>query len=106
VSQERPSVPISFNPQPGREGHSWKAVELSTSEMQPRVFRVELWNNEVEVIARIEGAFAQYRTLDPFVSRLLQEGREGEAVLIDDETGKIIARRKVVRTHFARSQGR
>jgi hypothetical protein len=94
-------VSISLIPGVDREGNSWKAIELSTSEKKPRVFRVELWNEEIHVIDRIEGAFPQYRTLDPFVSRLLQEGREGEAVLIDDETGDVIAKRKVERTHFS-----
>ncbi len=92
---------ISLNPEFDREGYSWKANELSTSEKKPRVLRVELWNDEIHVIGRIEGAFAQYRTLDPFVSRLLQEGRKGEAVLIDEETGEVIAKRKVARTHFS-----
>jgi hypothetical protein len=107
VSQEHLSVSISLIRQSDQEGRSWKANELSaSSEKKPRVFRVELWNDEIHVIGRLEGAFAQYRTLDPFVSRLLQEGREGEAVLIDDVTGEIIAKRKVVRTYFAQSQGR
>jgi hypothetical protein len=89
-----------------RKGHSLRANELTLSEKKSRVFRIELWNEEIRVIDRIEGAFAQYRTLDPFVSRLLQDGHEGEVVLVDDETGEIIARRKVSRTHLARPHWR
>jgi hypothetical protein len=80
--------------------------KLSLNGKKPRVFRVELWNEEIRVIDRIEGAFAQYRTLDPFVSRLAQDGLRGDVVLIDDETGEVIARRKVPRTSAAGSQRR
>lgn len=71
---------------------------MPTSERRTGIFRIELWNDGIQVIDRVEGAFPQYRTLDPFVSRLVQDGRHGEVVLIDDETGKIVARRKLARS--------
>ena len=36
-----------------------------------------------------------YRTLDPFFSRLLRDGKAGWLVLVEVETGAIVARRRV-----------
>jgi hypothetical protein len=63
-----------------------------------RFYRVELWTDEIRVLDRIRGVFPQFRTLDPYVSRLIQEGVEGEAILVDDETGEIVGRQKVIRS--------
>lgn len=63
-----------------------------------RFYRIELWTDEIRVIDRIQGVFPQFRTLDPYVSRLIQEGVEGEAILVDDETGEIVGRQKVIRS--------
>lgn len=35
------------------------------------------------------------RSLDPFVSRLMQEGQTGVLVLIDNLTGRVVAKRTV-----------
>jgi len=96
----------SFPSEIKRAGYSWRVNDLSLTERKRRIFRVELWNEEIRVIDRIEGAFAQYRTLDPFVSRLVQDGCEGEVVLVDDETDEVIARRKLSRTQLAPSHWR
>jgi hypothetical protein len=69
-----------------------------------KIYRVEFWDETVKVLDRLRGVFPQFRTLDPFVSRLLQEGAEGEVVLIDDETDEVVARQKVARSRNCRAQ--
>jgi hypothetical protein len=49
----------------------------------------------VEPVARITGGRRHPSALDPFVSRLLQQGRRGMVDLIDEATGICIARRQV-----------
>jgi hypothetical protein len=60
-----------------------------------RAFRVELQNDATRILDRVEGGFPQFRTLDPYASRLIQEGEQGELVLIDEATELIVARKTV-----------
>lgn len=68
-----------------------------------KVYRVEFWDERINVIDRLKDVFPQFRTLDPFVSRLVQDGAEGEVVLIDEETNEVVARRKVLRRKNGRT---
>jgi hypothetical protein len=60
-----------------------------------RAFRVELRNDVTRILDRVEGVFPQFRTLDPYASRIIQEGEQGELVLIDETTEQIVARKTV-----------
>jgi hypothetical protein len=60
-----------------------------------RSFRVELRSDETRILDRVEGVFPQFRTLDPYASRLIQDGEEGELVLIDEATDQVVARKIV-----------
>ena len=68
-----------------------------------KVYRVEFWDERINVIDRLKDVFPQFRTLDPFVSRLVQDGAEGEVVLIDEETNEVVARQKVLRRKNGRT---
>jgi hypothetical protein len=74
-----------------------RVIDVTKQNGNNRFYRVELWTDEIRLLDRIQGVFPQFRTLDPYVSRLVQEGVEGEAVLVDDETGEIVGRQKVTR---------
>ena len=41
------------------------------------------------------------RALDPYVSRLIHDGQTGWAVLVDDATGAVVARRPIERPTVA-----
>lgn len=43
----------------------------------------------------VAGDFPHHATLDPFVSHLLRQGHAGEVLLIDDDSGDVITRRRV-----------
>jgi hypothetical protein len=56
---------------------------------------VELRTDQTRVLDRVEGVFPQFRTLDPYASRLIQEGEQGELLLVDEATDKVVARKLV-----------
>jgi hypothetical protein len=60
-----------------------------------RSFRVELRTDQTRILDRVEGVFPQFRTLDPYASRLIQDGEEGELLLIDEATDQVVARKNV-----------
>ena len=45
------------------------------------------------VIAHTTGVFAHHDSLTPYVIRLLTEQATGELILVDQETGAVVARR-------------
>lgn len=47
------------------------------------------------VMAVLPGAKPHRRTLDPFLSRLIHDGKTGWAVLVDDATGGVVTRRRI-----------
>ena len=60
----------------------------------PHWFRVELHTeDEIRALDRIADVFPHSSTLTPFLSWLLQVGiRHGHLVLIDERTGRMVAR--------------
>ena len=48
------------------------------------------------VLAVISNATPTTRALDPFLNRLIHEGKTGWAVLVDDGTGEVVVRRRIV----------
>jgi hypothetical protein len=63
----------------------------------PRWYRVEHHSGEqIRTLGRIADVAAHHSTLTPFLSRLLLAGvRDGELVLIEEATGRPVARRPV-----------
>ncbi|MDQ2682068.1 MAG: hypothetical protein M3Y37_00935 [Chloroflexota bacterium] len=52
--------------------------------------------NSLRVLGSLPADFRHARSLDPFVSALLQDGkRSGSLFLIDDATGDVIVKRKL-----------
>jgi hypothetical protein len=49
----------------------------------------------VRSLGALPGVAPHYRTLDPFVSALLRDGRAGEVLLVEVATGRTVARRRV-----------
>jgi hypothetical protein len=78
------------------QGHR-KVFRMPQFDHKNKAFRVELRNDATRILDRVEGVFPQFRTLDPYASRLKQEGEEGELVLIDETTEQIVARKTVRR---------
>ena len=72
-----------------------KASRMPKFDHRSRPFRIELRNEVSRILDRVEGVFPQFRTLDPYASRLLQDGEEGELVLIDETTDQVVARKMV-----------
>jgi hypothetical protein len=72
-----------------------RAFRMPKFDHRNRSFRVELRTDQTRVLDRVEGVFPQFRTLDPYASRLIQDGEEGELLLIDEATDKIVARKLV-----------
>lgn len=61
-----------------------------------RSYRVELRTpSKVQMLGRLPYARPHFRALDPFVSRLLRDGGRGWLMLVDEETGGVVARRRV-----------
>ena len=48
-----------------------------------------------KIICRLENVFSHHTVLDPFISRYLQDGREGSLYLIDEQTGAVLVRREI-----------
>ena len=46
-------------------------------------------------LAVLTNAKPSIRALDPFLSRLLHDGKSGWAVLVDEATGAVVARRRI-----------
>lgn len=72
-----------------------RALRMPKFDHRNRSYRVELRTDQTRILDRVEGVFPQFRTLDPYASRLIQEGEEGELLLIDEATNKIVARKLV-----------
>ena len=72
-----------------------RALRMPKFDHRNRSYRVELRSDHTRVLDRVEGVFPQFRTLDPYASRLIQEGEEGELLLIDEATDQIVARKLV-----------
>jgi hypothetical protein len=49
----------------------------------------------VTLIAQVTGVPPHFRSLDLYVSRLLQQGAHGELRMVDTTTGAIVARRQI-----------
>ncbi len=49
------------------------------------------------VLGVVVGPKPHRRALDPYVSRLIHDGKSGWAVLVDDATGAVITRRPIER---------
>ena len=73
----------------------WESFQNAEFDHRSRPFRIELRNEVSRILDRVEGVFPQFRTLDPYASRLLQDGEEGELVLIDETTDQVVARKMV-----------
>lgn len=59
-------------------------------------FRVELRQPQRRVfLGTLIGARPHRRSLDPFLSRVIQNGEKGWLVLINEDTGQVVARRRV-----------
>ena len=52
-------------------------------------------HQQVRVLAPALAAKPNRRSLDPFVSRLMRDGVTGVVLLIERETGTVVARQKV-----------
>jgi hypothetical protein len=64
---------------------------------EPRRYRVEFQQGgATQYVGHLDHCYAHHSALDPFVSRLVQEGQAGTVCLIDDETGALVARRRVL----------
>jgi hypothetical protein len=63
----------------------------------PRWYQVEHHEgDQVRRIDRISNVYPHFSTLTPFLSRLLQMGvRRGELVLVEEATGRTVARSAV-----------
>ena len=72
-----------------------RAFRMPKFDHRNRSFRVELRTDQTRILDRVEGVFPQFRTLDPYASRLIQEGEQGELLLIDEATDQIVARKLV-----------
>jgi hypothetical protein len=79
---------------------------------EPRMFRVEhrVAGQETVVLARIANVFPHHDTLTQYVSRLLNERGDdplfGDLVLIEEETGAVLARRDLYRACLDARRGR
>jgi hypothetical protein len=59
-------------------------------------YRVELHRKgEIVVLGRKLAARPHFRTLDPYLSQVTRDGLDGWLLLIDEESDKIVARRRV-----------
>jgi hypothetical protein len=68
-----------------------------TVERGKRRYRVEHWEGErVAVLGAVEGIFAHFTALDPFLAAL-PAGSAGEVILVDEATGAVVARRYLER---------
>jgi hypothetical protein len=65
--------------------------------MSKATYRVELHHNgEIVLLDRQLEARPHFRTLDPYLSRPARDGTGGWLLLVDEESNKIVARRRVV----------
>jgi hypothetical protein len=59
-------------------------------------YRVEHHHDDVvHILGILADAYGHFRTLDPFVSRLLRSNAEGVILLVNDDTDVVVARRQV-----------
>ena len=72
-----------------------RALRMPKFDHRNRSYRVELRTDQTRILDRVKGVFPQFRTLDPYASRLIQEGEQGELLLIDEATDQIVARKLV-----------
>ena len=72
-----------------------RASRMPKFDHRNRSFRVELRTDQTRILDRVVGVFPQFRTLDPYASRLIQDGEEGELLLIDEATEQVVARKIV-----------
>jgi len=64
----------------------------------PRRYRVEHRQlHRSTVIAALGRAKPHRRTLDPFVSLLVHQGKAGTVVLVDEATGAVVVSRRIAR---------
>ena len=57
-------------------------------------YRVELRQpRRIRQLATLAEAKPHFRTLDPFISRLVHDGQSGVLVLVDLQSGTVVARR-------------
>lgn len=70
---------------------------IAEEDKKERSYRVEHRDrHRTRVLGRLADAFVSHHTLEPFLSRLLQDGaRHGQLILVDDATGRVVARRAV-----------
>ena len=67
---------------------------LTHPEAALTLYRVEHWHHDrVTALGVIAGEVPHRNALDPFVSRLIHEGAAGVVVLIEMETGSVVAER-------------
>ena len=60
------------------------------------IYRVELRQpRRIRHLGTLTHAKPHFRTLDPFLSRLVREGHEGWLFLVDDRTGAVVAKRRI-----------
>jgi len=58
--------------------------------------RVELRKpRRIHLLAAAVAVRPHFRSLDPYLSRLLHQGQTGMVVLVNNETGAVVARRQV-----------
>ena len=68
----------------------------------PSQYRIEHRENRLTTVLGVHtGTKLNWRTLDPYVSHLLLEGRTGTVVLVQDATGWVLARRTIERAAVA-----
>ena len=69
-------------------------------------YRIELHRGgEIVILGRSPLVRAHFRTLDPFYSQLIREGVEGWLLLVREDTGQIVARRRVEKQRPSDPQG-
>jgi hypothetical protein len=74
--------------------------------VEPRLFRVDHHDGDgVRAIAAVADVPPHHASLEPYVSRLLRDGADGELLLVDAVTGAVVARR-AIRPYRSKSQDR
>jgi hypothetical protein len=64
--------------------------------MNRATYRVELHHDgEILVLGHMLEARPHFRTLDPYLSQLTRNGMAGWLLLVDEQSDKVVARRRV-----------
>ena len=64
--------------------------------MPPTRYRVEHYQpGQTRVLAILVDIRPHYRGLDVFVSQLLNQGKQGWVRLVDETTGRVVAKRRI-----------